>query len=81
MGMSSRGEGSATLEVRMDDIGAVLDAEGIHRAALMGESEGGPLSLLFAAAHPERVTHLVLEGAEVRERRDHDWPYGESTES
>ncbi|MEM9713041.1 MAG: adenylate/guanylate cyclase domain-containing protein [Actinomycetota bacterium] len=81
MGMSSRGEGSATLEVRMDDIGAVLDAEGIHRAALMGESEGGPLSLLFAAAHPERVTHLVLQGAEVRERRDRDWPYGEATDA
>ena len=43
----------------------------------MGESEGGPLSMLFAAAHPERVTHLVLQGAEVRERSDDEWPWGD----
>jgi class 3 adenylate cyclase len=78
MGMSSRVAGGAPLEVRMDDIRAVMDAEGIGRAALMGESEGGPLSMLFAAAHPERTSHLILQGAEVRERRSADWPWGEA---
>ena len=76
MGMSSRVDGSTPFETRMDDIRAVLDAEGIERAAVLGESEGGPLAMLFAAAHPERVTHLVLQGAEVRERQDVDWPWG-----
>lgn len=80
MGMSSRTVGQIPFESRMDDIRAVLDAEGIERAALMGESEGGPMSILFAAAHPERVSHLVLQGAEVRERRDAEWPWGEVTD-
>ena len=77
MGLSSRGTPGTPLETRMDDIRAVLDHAGIERAAVMGESEGGPLSMLFAAAHPERVTHLVLQGAEVRERSDDDWPWGD----
>ena len=80
MGMSSRVPGGTPLEVRMDDIRAILDAEGIERTALLGESEGGPLSMLFAAAHPERTTHLILQGAEVRERVDESWPWGEGTQ-
>jgi class 3 adenylate cyclase len=80
MGMSDRVPGAATLEERMDDIRAVMDAAGSERAAVMGESEGGPLSMLFAAAHPERTVALVLQGAEVRERTDDDWPWGENTE-
>lgn len=79
MGMSERVPGAVPLETRMDDIGAVMDAAGSDRAAIMGESEGGPLGLLFAAAHPERTRALVLQGAEVRERRDEDWPWGELT--
>ncbi len=77
MGMSSRMVAGTSLEVRMDDIRAVLDHVGIDRAAVMGESEGGPLSMLFAAAHPERVTHLVLQGAEVRERSGDGWAHGD----
>lgn len=77
MGLSSRGTPGTPLETRMDDIRAVLDHAGIERAAVMGESEGGPLSMLFAAAHPERVTHLILQGAEVRERSDDEWPWGD----
>src|SRR5213080_2986294 len=50
------------------------------RAAVMGESEGGPLAMLFAAAHPERTAALILQGAEVRERTDDEWPWGEDTE-
>ncbi len=80
MGMSDRVPGATTLEVRMDDIRAVMDAAGSERAAIIGESEGGPLSMLFAAAHPERTVGLILQGAEVRERRDEEWPWGEATD-
>lgn len=81
MGMSDRVPGATTLEQRMDDIRAIMDAVGSEHAAIMGESEGGPLALLFAAAHPERTRALILQGAEVRERTDEDWPYGEATEA
>ena len=79
IGMSDRVPGATTLEERMDDIRAVMDAVGSDRAAVMGESEGGPLAILFAAAHPDRTRALILQGAEVRERKDDDWPWGEST--
>jgi class 3 adenylate cyclase len=79
MGMSDRVPGTATLEERMDDIRAIMDAIGSERAAVMGESEGGPLAMLFAAAHPERTVALVLQGGEVRERTDEEWPWGEAT--
>jgi class 3 adenylate cyclase len=81
MGMSDRVPGATTLETRMDDIRAVMDAVGSERAAVMGESEGGPLSILFAAAHPERTRALILQGAEVREKKDLDWPWGEATDA
>lgn len=80
MGMSDRVPGATTLEERMDDIRAVMDAVGSERAAVIGESEGGPLAMLFAAAHPERTRGLILQGAEVRERRDEEWPWGEATD-
>jgi len=80
MGMSDRVPGAATLEERMDDIRAIMDAVGSERAAVMGESEGGPLAMLFAAAHPERTAAVILQGAEIRERTDEDWRWGESTE-
>jgi pimeloyl-ACP methyl ester carboxylesterase len=79
VGMSDRVPGATTLEERMDDIRAVMDVVGSERAAVMGESEGGPLSILFAAAHPERTSGLILQGAEARELKDDDWPWGEST--
>jgi class 3 adenylate cyclase len=81
MGMSDRVPGATTLEQRMVDIEAVMDAVGCERAAIMGESEGGPLAMLFAAAHPERTRALVLQGAEVRERRTSDWPWGEASDA
>ncbi|MDX2468581.1 MAG: adenylate/guanylate cyclase domain-containing protein [Acidimicrobiia bacterium] len=80
MGMSDRVPGATPLDVRMDDITAVMDAAGSESAVLVGESEGGPLSILFAAAHPERVAGLILMGAEVRERSDEEWPWGENTQ-
>ena len=55
-----------TLEVRMDDVRAVMDAAGSQRAALLGISEGVPLCLLFAATHPERVEALVCYGGSAR---------------
>ena len=59
-GLSDRIVGAPTLEERMDDIRAVMEAVGSERAALMGVSEGGPLSLVFAATYPERVDAVVL---------------------
>jgi class 3 adenylate cyclase len=79
MGLSERVPGTAPMDERMDDIRAVMDAAGSAAAAIMGESEGGPLGILFAAAHPERTRALILQGSEVRERTDADWPYGENT--
>jgi class 3 adenylate cyclase len=56
-----------------------MDAAGSTEAALMGISEGGPLSILFAATYPERTRALVLCGAEVKEETTADWPWGENT--
>jgi len=78
MGLSDRVQ-AGTLDERMDDVRAVMDAAGSDRAVLLGASEGGPLSMLFAAAHPERAAGLILCGAEVKERTEEDWPWGENT--
>ncbi|HVP74479.1 MAG TPA: adenylate/guanylate cyclase domain-containing protein [Gaiellaceae bacterium] len=78
MGLSDRVE-AGTLEERMDDVRAVLDAAGSERAALLGVSEGGPMSMLFAASYPERTTALLLCGGEVKEETTADWPWGEAT--
>src|SRR5207302_2666953 len=51
-----------TLEERMDDVRAVMEAAGSERAVLFGISEGGPMSVLFATTYPERVQALVLYG-------------------
>ena len=66
-----------TLDERMDDLRAVLDACGVDRAALAGGSEGGPMSLLFAATYPERIRSLVLYGTAARfSQRLPDFPWG-----
>src|SRR5437588_10846657 len=62
-GLSDPVAGVPTLEQRVDDVRAVMDAAGSERATLFGISEGGPMSVLFAATHPERVNALVLYGA------------------
>jgi pimeloyl-ACP methyl ester carboxylesterase len=62
-GLSDRVGGIPTLEQRMDDVRAVMDAVGSERAALLGVSEGGPMSVLFAATYPERTSALVLYGS------------------
>jgi class 3 adenylate cyclase/esterase/lipase len=78
MGLSDRAE-IGTLEERMEDVRAVLDDVGAAQAALLGVSEGGPMSMLFAASYPDRTTALVLCGAEVKEEITDDWPWGELT--
>src|SRR5262249_43604957 len=61
-GLSDPVPGVPTLEERMEDVHAVLDAVGSERAALFGYSEGGPMSALFAATYPERTLALVMYG-------------------
>jgi len=65
-GLSDRSVGIAPLEERMDDVRAVMDAPGSERAALFGISEGGALSMLFAATYPERTRALVFYGTYAR---------------
>jgi pimeloyl-ACP methyl ester carboxylesterase len=62
-GLSDRVTGIAGLETRMDDVRAVMDAAGSERATLFGISEGGPMTLLFAATYPERTAAAVLYGS------------------
>ena len=64
-----------TLEERMDDVRAVMDAAGSERAALFGVSEGGPMSMLFATTYPERVLALVLYGTYAKRVRDASYPW------
>jgi class 3 adenylate cyclase len=65
-GLSDRTVAIPSLETRMDDVRAVMDAVGSHHAALFGVSEGGPMSLLFAATYPERTRALMLYGCYAR---------------
>jgi len=77
-GMSDRVSGAPSLEVRMDDVRAVMDAVGSQQAALLGVSEGGAISVLFAATYPQRVWALVLDGAAPRSLWAPDYPWGTS---
>jgi class 3 adenylate cyclase len=79
-GLSDRLGRPPTLEESMDDLGAVMDAAGSERAAIFGISEGGPMSILFAASHPDRVSSLVLYGTYARMVRTPDFPQGVSAE-
>lgn len=79
-GMSDRAPGIPDLETRMDDIRAVMDAVGSKRAAIMGFSEGGPMSMLFAATYPERTAALILYGTLATWTRADDYPWARSRE-
>jgi pimeloyl-ACP methyl ester carboxylesterase len=70
-----------TLEERLDDVRAVMDAAGSERAVLLGISEGGPLCTLFAATYPERTEALVMIGSYARRLVDHDYPWGKTHEA
>jgi pimeloyl-ACP methyl ester carboxylesterase len=70
-----------TLEERMDDVRAVLDAVGSERAALFGYSEGGPMCVLYAATYPDRTSALVLYGTYAKRRDpDDDYPWAPAAE-
>jgi pimeloyl-ACP methyl ester carboxylesterase len=79
-GMSDRVSGAPTLEARMDDLRAVMDAVGSRRAAIFGVAEGAPMSLLFAATYPERVAALVLRSGFPRTMWAPDYAWGRSEE-
>ena len=80
-GMSDPVASAPTLELRMDDIRAVMDAAGSERAVLLGVSEGAPLCILFAAAHPERTVGLILSGGLARSTWAPDYPYATPKEA
>jgi class 3 adenylate cyclase len=69
-----------TLEQRMDDVRAVMDAVGSKRAALFGVSEGGPMCVLFAATYPPRTSALILYGSYAKRLREPDYPWAPTEE-
>jgi pimeloyl-ACP methyl ester carboxylesterase len=79
-GLSDRDTDMLSLEVRMDDVRAVMDAVGSERAVLFGVSEGGPMCMLFAATYPERCTGVVMAGSYARRAWAADHPWGLSNE-
>jgi pimeloyl-ACP methyl ester carboxylesterase/DNA-binding winged helix-turn-helix (wHTH) protein len=69
-----------TLEQRLDDVRAVMQAAGSQRAVLLGISEGGPLCSLFAATYPEKTEALIMIGSYARRLRDPEYPWGPTRE-
>jgi pimeloyl-ACP methyl ester carboxylesterase len=65
-----------TLEQRMDDVRAVMDAADSERAALFGASEGGVMCALFGATYPDRTAALVLYGSYAKGTVTADYPHG-----
>ena len=80
-GMSDRPPGVPDLEHRMHDVLAVMDAVGSERAVVCGYSEGGPMALMLAAMHPERVQSLVLYGTYARRTWAEDYPWAQTREA
>jgi pimeloyl-ACP methyl ester carboxylesterase/class 3 adenylate cyclase len=79
-GLSDRVSELPTLEQRMDDVRAVMDAAGVERAAVFGISEGGPMCGLFAATYPERTTSLVMYGTYAKRIWDPEYPWAPTPE-
>lgn len=75
-GLSDPVSNPPTLEERMDDVRAVLDAVGWQQAAILGISEGGPMAMMFAASCPDRTLALLLYGTFARFSRSADYPHG-----
>jgi class 3 adenylate cyclase len=80
-GLSDPVAAAPTLEERMDDVRAVMDAAGSERAALVGISEGVAMSILFAATYPDRVQALVCCGGMARSTEDDDYPWASPKEA
>ncbi|MDW7693621.1 alpha/beta fold hydrolase [Flammeovirgaceae bacterium SG7u.111] len=74
-GLSDRIVELSTLEERMDDLRAVMDAVGSEKAVLFGHSEGGSVSALFAATYPNRVISLITFGVFAKRRYAPDYPW------
>ena len=79
-GLSDRVSDMPSLEVRMDDVRAVMDAVGSQRAALFGYSEGGAMCILFAATYPDRASALIMAGSFARRTLAPDYPWGPAAE-
>jgi class 3 adenylate cyclase len=79
-GLSDRVATFPTLEARMDDIDAVMQANGMDRTSLFGLTQGAALSALFAATYPERVDALITYGAFAKVTSAPDWPYEDPTD-
>jgi pimeloyl-ACP methyl ester carboxylesterase len=79
-GLSDRVSDMPSLEVRMDDVRAVMDAAGSPQAALFGYSEGAPMCALFAATYPDRATALIMNGGFARRTVAPDYPCGVTVE-
>jgi pimeloyl-ACP methyl ester carboxylesterase len=79
-GLSDRVTDMPSLEVRMDDVRAVMDTVGSERAALFGGSEGGPMCALFSATYPLRTSALIMHGSYARRTRAPDYPWGPTDE-
>ena len=80
-GLSDPVAEAPSLEERMDDVRAVMDAAGSERAALVGISEGAPMCILFAATYPDRAQALVLSGGMARTTYADDYPIGTPAEA
>ena len=74
-GLSDPMAGAPTLEEQMDDVLAVMDANGFEQAAISASLEGGPLGCLFAATHPDRCDHLILYSAFARSQWAPDYDF------
>ena len=79
-GLSDRSVGIPDLETRMDDVRAVMDAAGSRRAAIMGVSEGGLMTALFAATYPERTAAAILYGTGASYKLADDYPWAPTRE-
>jgi pimeloyl-ACP methyl ester carboxylesterase/class 3 adenylate cyclase len=79
-GLSDRVTQLPSLEERMDDVRAVMDAAGSPRAALFGSTEGGAICALFAATYPDRTSALIMYGAYAKRIRSYDYPWGPTME-
>ncbi|MHB8588997.1 MAG: adenylate/guanylate cyclase domain-containing protein [Candidatus Dormibacteraceae bacterium] len=80
-GLSDRVRGVPTLEERMDDVRAVMDAVDSQRAIVFGVSEGGPMTILFAATYPDRTIAAILYGTAPRSAWAPDFPWGSTPEA
>jgi pimeloyl-ACP methyl ester carboxylesterase/class 3 adenylate cyclase len=79
-GLSDKVSHLPTLEQRMDDVRAVMDAVGSKKAAVFGVSEGGPMSALFAATYPERTSALIMYGSYAARIWSPDYPWAPTAE-